>query len=149
MARTAGLRQFGEMQRRLRRGRRQYRMPAMAIAASGRVLPAFGGGDAVDARAVAFGLLRVAARAIDGEGRNIVIRMFDSDIGMATGAGIGLVDGGGEFGNIHKQRNLFARGVGFAQRFVRVTIQTGTVLDCFTRGERQAREQGESHAQPD
>ena len=124
-------------------------MAAMAIAASGRVFPAFGGGNAVKAGAVAFGLLRVAACAIDGPGRNIVIRMFDGDIGMATGAGIGLVDGGGEFGNIHKQRNLPARGVGFAQRLIRVTIQTGTVFDCFGRGEGQGREQGESHAQPD
>ena len=88
-------------------------MAIMTVAASGGVPLAAIQGQAVDAGPIALGLLFMAACTIRGLCGNIIVRVLGGDIGMATGAGVGLMDRGGELRGIDKKGDLFAGGVGF------------------------------------
>src|SRR5690349_17640266 len=84
---------------------------------------------AVDAGRVFFSLRRVTAPAIDRFGGNIVIGMFGSEVGMATGARIGFVSGRQESGGVNEQRERLSRGIGLEKRLIGMTIQAGVVAD--------------------
>lgn len=79
--------------------------------------------------AIAFGLFLMANRALGCPSRHIVVGVFGGDIAVATGAGIGPVDGSAQLAFIDKQGNGFARSVGFVQGFIRVAVQAGAILD--------------------
>ncbi len=80
-------------------------------------------GQAVDAGVVKVCLARMADGAIDGLESKVVVGMAGGGIGMATDTGIGVVNGRGEAGLVHKERNDFARGIGFGQRVIAVAIE--------------------------
>ena len=139
VTRAAGLGQPREMQRRRRGGGRQDRVAVVAVAAGRRALLPLGQGQAVDAGAVALGLLLVAPLAVDRLAGDVVVGVLVRDVGVAARAGVGLVDGGRELGHIHEQGDLLAGGVGLGQRLVRVTVQAGAVLDRLGGGRSRQR----------
>lgn len=101
----------------------------MTIAARGRIpLPA-GGRQAMHAGPVTFGLFFMTSRAFRGFGGDIVVRMFEGNIAVATGAGIGAMHRSGQFGFIHKQPDGFAGGVGLVESLVGVAVEAGAVLN--------------------
>ena len=57
----------------------------------------------VHARTVARGLTFMTNAAIDGFGGNIIVGMLICQVGMATGASVGMMSGGGEFGCVYKK----------------------------------------------
>ena len=116
-----------KMERRRRRGRRQNVVRTVAIRAGGGVLVAGLSRQAVNAGAVAFALLLVAARAIDRGHGPVVVGMFCGHVRMATDAGIGFVDGGRQDGRVNEQGFGYAGGVGCRQRVVGMAIQTVAV----------------------
>ena len=83
----------------------------------------------MDTGAIAFSLPLMALSALYFPGGNIIVRMLDRQVGMATGAGIRFVRGGSQFGRINKQRNGFAGGVGFEKGLIGMTIEAGAVFD--------------------
>jgi hypothetical protein len=100
------------------------------------------------AGAVTGGLPFVTVPAIHRLGRKVVVRMLIREIHVATGARVGAVRGGGQFGGVHEQQNLFAARVGLGEGFVRVAFQTITVLQCRWRGEREDQAQANSEQLP-
>ena len=92
-------------------------------------------------RAVTDGLAFVALTTLDGFGGEVVVGMFVGEIAVATDARIGAMRGVGQLGLIHKEENLFSGSVGLRQGFVRVTIQTITVLQPREGSERQNQSQ--------
>ncbi len=129
VAAAAGFRQVRPVKRRRRRGRREDSMPVVAIAAPGGLLLSAGQGQPMDACAVALGLLLMAFGAARRLRPDVVIRVFEGNIAVATGAGIRLMDRSRQLRLIHKQRNALPGGVGLEQGLVRVTIQAGAILD--------------------
>ena len=83
---------------------------------------------AVNTRAVAFGLSFMAAPAIDRFGGEIVIWMLPGQIGMTARAGVGPVHRGSKLRWINKQRNFFPGCIRLAERFIGMTFQTIAVL---------------------
>ena len=83
----------------------------------------------MDAQTITFRFLFVALGAIDRLGGDIVVGMFGGDVGMATGAGIGAVNRGHQFGHINVQGYFSSGGVGRRQSFVGMAIEAGTVFD--------------------
>ena len=86
------------------------------------------GRQTMHAGVVAVSLFLVAGGAMDALQRDVVIRMLDRDIGVATKAGVGFVGGGLQLGFIHEQRNGMPGGVSDGKRLIGVTIQAITVL---------------------
>ena len=106
-------------------------MTIVTVAAGCGILSAFGQGQAVDAGAVALGLLLVARLAIGRFGREVIVGVIRGEVRVAARTGVGLVDGGLELGHINKEGNFFAGGVGLGEGLVPVTLQAGAVLDRF------------------
>src|SRR5271166_2958938 len=104
-------------------------MAVMAVAASGRAQVAIAEGDAMHARAVAVRLLRMASRAIRRFCGHIVIGMFAREVRMATGAGVGAMDGRGELRHVHVKRYDTAGGVGLDEGRVVMAVEAFAVLD--------------------
>ena len=123
VATAAGLGLAHKVERRRGGSGRQNIMRTVAIRAGGGVLVARLARQAVNAGAVTFALLLVTTGAIDRRHGPVVVGMRCGDVRMATDAGVGFVDRGGESGLVHKQRNCPARGVGGGQRFVGMAIQ--------------------------
>lgn len=90
----------------------------------------------VNAGRVIPGLRLVTTAAVDRLGGDIVVRVFGGQISMATGAGVRFVDISAKSGFIYKQRDCLAGGVGFKERFVRMTLEAGAVgdLECWRFG---------------
>jgi hypothetical protein len=84
---------------------------------------------AVDAGRVFFALRCVTGPAIDRFGSDIVIGMFGSEVGMATGARIGFVSGSQEPGPVNKQGKRLSGGIGFEKGLVGMTFQAGVVAN--------------------
>ena len=103
-------------------------MAVVTIAAGRRTYFTFQMRDAMHARAIAGGLFLVTNRASCGPGRLVVIGMFVRDIGVAARAGIRLVNGCLEFGQVNEDGNFFARRRRFGERFVRMTFHAIAVL---------------------
>ena len=123
-------------------------MGIVTVLARGSIGAASLEGQSVNAGAIAFALAFVAGPAIDGSGRDSVVRMFGGKVGVATGAGIGLVSGSGEFCGIHEQGEFLSGGVGAGEGCVGVAIEAETVFDFLggpesIRGERGDSSQGE------
>ena len=134
VARAAGLGQPGEMERRSRRRRRQNGVPVVAVAAVRRAFLPLGQGKAMNAGAVARRLFHMARSAIGRLRRDVVVGVLARDVRVATRAGVSLVDGGGELGQIDKQGNLLAGGIGLGERLISVALQAGAVLNRFGSG---------------
>ena len=128
VAGPAGFSKVGIVQRRRRQIRRQNLMGIVAILAGRGVSAARFQRQAVDAGVIAFGLLLMADGAVDRLQMDIIVGMFDGDVGMATDAGVRFMGRSLQFGFIDEQGNGFAGGVGNGQSPVRVTIQTIAVL---------------------
>ena len=127
---------FGEvciMEGRCGQGRCQNSVGAVTVdALRRRVLAAAdvpNAGVAVDAHSVRKRLFRMAAGAIHRLGRQVIVRMFDSQIDVATGAGGLLVRRTGNDRGVHEQRPDHASGIGGRQRLIAVTLQTIAVFD--------------------
>ena len=84
---------------------------------------------AVNAVDVLLVLRLVALAAIDRLCRQIVIGMFYRKVGMATGAGIGFVDGGAELGFVNKKPEGLAGGIGLEESLVGVAFEARTIWD--------------------
>ena len=82
----------------------------------------------------------MAPRAIRRLRGDIVVGMLERQVAMAAGTGVGFVDRGLQFGHVDKKRDAFARGVGFVEGFVGVTIQAGAIFDF---GGRKGKRQGD------
>ena len=135
----ARLRQPGKIQRRGRRRGRQDGVAVVTVLARRGIQPPLRPRQTVDAGAVALGLLLVALLAIGRLRRDVVIRVLRGDVGVAACAGVGLMDRSGELGHIHKERDLFAGGVGLGERLIPVALQAGAVLDRFGGGQSRQR----------
>ncbi len=133
MALAAGLGEVGEIERRLGGIRRQDGMGAVAVGTGGGMVRA--GRDAVaagcgmNAGGVSEGRLDVAAGAIHRLGGEMVVGMLVGDVVVATGAGVGAMDGGGECCGINEKGEHAAGGVGGSEGFVAVAIETIAVAD--------------------
>ena len=134
MASAASLGQPGEVQRRGGRVGREDGVAIVAVAAGGGAFLPCGRREAMSTGAVVFGLPGVATGASGGLRRDIVIRMLGGDVGVTIGAGVGLMDGSGDFGLIDEQRDFFAGGIGLSERLVCVALEAGTVLDRLGGG---------------
>ena len=93
--------------------------------------------DAVNAGGVLPSRLFMASAAIDRLGRDVIVGVFGGYIGMATGAGIGLMDGACEQRLIDEQGDFFPSGIGFAECLVCMAIQAGGVGIFFGSLERK------------
>src|ERR1051325_734666 len=129
VALAAGGRLPRKMQGRERRAGWKDRVGIVTVLARGSIGAASLEGQSVNAGAIAFALAFVAGPAIDGSGRDSVVRMFGGKVGVATGAGIGLVSGSGKFCGIHEQGEFLSGGVGPGEGFVGVAIEAETVSD--------------------
>ena len=83
----------------------------------------------VDALIVLAGLLGVATGAIHGLRRLVVIGMLRGQVGMTTGAGVGVMDRHLEQGFVDEEGNIFPVGALLRQRLVAVAFEAITVLD--------------------
>ena len=75
-------------------------------------------------------LLGFGVMALGASGRlhgDVVVRVLGGHVGVATGAGVGLVNAGEQLSLLDKQGNLLAGGIGFGERLIRVAIQAGAV----------------------
>ena len=97
----------------------------------------------VDAGGVFLTRLLVAGGAIDRFGAKVVVGMLGFKIGVATDAGVGLVDGRGERGGVNKDGNFFSHRIGHGERLVGVTLQAFVVGN----GLRPSRELQDQQAQ--
>jgi len=84
---------------------------------------------AVDAGRVFSSLFFVATSAIDPLGRDVVVRVFDRQVGMASCTGVCFVDRSQEPGLINEQGKDITSGVGFEEGLVRMAVETSAVLD--------------------
>ena len=107
-------------------------MPIMAITTIGRVQLAIRQSYAVHAQAVAFGLFLVADPAIDRLGRQVIVRMLERNITVATRAAVRAVDRCRKLRQVHKAGNLFPCGIGSSQRLFRMTFHASAVLDLLS-----------------
>jgi len=114
----------------------------VAVAARGRISLPPRERQAMHTGTVAFGLLLVAPGAFRGLGRHIVIGMFNSNVAVATDAGIGPMNGRGQFGFVYKEPNRLADPVGLVESFVGVAVQTGAVLNLRAQGASNKEDQG-------
>src|SRR5262245_2218587 len=105
MTLTAGLPLAREMQRRNGRNGREHLMGVMTMLARVRIRAACLQSQPVHARAITLGLALMTDAAIDRLGGEVVIRMFDRDIGMTTGASVGSVRRAGQLRWIDKEGN--------------------------------------------
>ena len=87
--------------------------------------------EAVNACAVTFGLALMTLAAIHRLGRDVIVRVLGSDIGMATCAGVSLMRRSFKFSDIDEEGNLLPGTICFGERLVAMTIETGTVFDLF------------------
>jgi hypothetical protein len=113
---------------------RNHLVRVVAVLATGRIRAPGFPGQPMHAGPVTFGLPFVAGAAIHGFGGQVVIRVLDRDVSVATGAGIGLMRRGRELERIDEQRDFLARRVGLRERFVRVTFQADAVPDFLGPG---------------
>src|SRR4051812_44077896 len=104
-------------------------MSTMAIAANGGAEVATADGHAMHAGSVTFGLFPVALRAVDRLGGEIIVRMLDREISMATRAGIRPMNRDGQFGEVHEHRDFATGRVRAGEGLVAVTLHAGAVLD--------------------
>jgi len=95
----------------------------MAICASGCRAIMVRQGEPMGAGAKAFRLVTVADRALHRFSGDVVLGMRFLQVGMATGAVVGLVDGSFELRFIDKQGDGFAGRIGFDQRLVGMAFQ--------------------------
>ena len=99
-------------------------MRTVAIRACRGVLMARLARQAVNAGAITFALLPVAARATDRRQNPVVVGMFCSHVRMATDARVGFVNGRRQNGRINKQGFCDAGSIGDRERLVGMAIQT-------------------------
>ena len=90
-------------------------MFSVAVGASCRTGCSAGVARAMDAGRVKFTSLLVARRAVHWRGNYIIVRVVRRDAGVATGARVCAVYPSGVQGCVHKQRDHFARAVGFRE----------------------------------
>ena len=76
----------------------------------------------MDARRIAFSLRGMTTCAVRWFRPQIIVRMFQANVCVATSARIGLMNGSGQLGQIHKQRYLLAGKIRGSQGFVPVTF---------------------------
>ncbi len=136
MALSAGPGEVGKIKRRTGRIGREDAVRAVAIGANRGMVEAGVGsiamGHAMHACGITEGGFQMAARAIHGADGHVVVGMLARDVVVATGAGIGVMDGGGEQGAVRKEGDD-APGVGDGERFIAVAIQAIAVLDLGSR----------------
>src|ERR1017187_10425730 len=113
--------------------------PVVTVTTGRGILAPFRQGQTVHAGAIVLGLGYVALLAIGRLGRDVVVGMLRRDVGVAARTGIGLVDRGRKLGHIDEQRDLFAGGISLGERFVRVAVKAGAVLDLFRGGDSRKR----------
>src|ERR1035438_4246263 len=92
----------------------------------------------MDACRVLFDWLLVALDATGRLRRHIVIRVLGSNVRVAIGASIGLVERGLELGFIHEQRDFFAGGIGLGERLIGMALQAGAVRALVRQGGKYA-----------
>jgi len=120
-------------------------MAVMAVSAGGGIFLTVSQGKAVDTSFIALGLLLMATGAIHWVRRDIIVRMFGTDIRMAARASIGLVNRCTESSWIDEQRNRSASGVGRGESFVGVAIETCRVLYFCGKRETEPHKESEQH----
>src|SRR5512133_2146089 len=133
MAVSTGFGEPREMEGGFGRSGRNNCVAVMAVGASGGVFASTGQGQAVHAGPVALGLSGVASRTLHLFDRDVVIRMLRGDIGMTTGASIGLVDGGFEFSLIHEDGDALPRRIGHEECLVIVTLHARAIFYLLGR----------------
>src|SRR5262245_55332058 len=79
--------------------------------------------------------------AIHWLGRDVIVRVFGSDIGMTTCAGVSLMRRAFKFCDIDEEGNLLSGTICLGERLVGMTIETGTVFDLFGCGGRTSHSQ--------
>src|SRR3974390_2719427 len=110
-------------------------MAVMTVAARSGPFLAFGCREAMDAGAVALGLVLMARRTGGGLRPDIIVGVLGGDVGVATSASIRLVHGSCQLGEIYKKGDFLAGGVGRSQRLIAMALKAGAVLDLLWRGQ--------------
>jgi len=127
MAAPAGLGLRGPIHGGRRRVAGEDVVGVVAILAGSGVLMAGAECEAVNAGVVKVRLAGMADGAVDGLEGDVVVRMAGGGVGMATDAGIGVMNGRGEMGLVNKEGNDFAGGVGFGEGVIAVAVEAVAV----------------------